>query len=418
MRTQTNSPPRRKGGRESLLKVILLFLFFLGGGDFLLGPPVLHAQFQMPDPKMMSGIPRPVDDLPTGSISVRLIRGQLSNNIAGHQVDLHYANGRVIKVSTDEAGRAQFDKLAPGVVKASADVDGEHLESQDFEVPKQGGIRLMLVATDKNAKAAPQAPAVSGTVSLSENSRIVFEPGDEDVAVYYILEVVNNNTNPVTPNPPFVFDMPKGALGTTLLDGTSPIVTTKGAHVSLKDPVPPGRTMIQVVAEMPTTTGTLDIEQKFPATLDRLTVLVKKVGETKLSSPTIERQQEFPNNGEVVIGAMGAAVPAGKPIELTLSDLPHHSSVPRYTALALAGAVVLCGVWFATRKQPTGSADAERKRLVARREKLFGELLKLERDRRNGRSDDRSLVRREELMAQLEHVYGALDDPDRAGAPA
>jgi hypothetical protein len=373
----------------------------------------------MPDPKMMSGIPRPVDDLPAGSISVRLIRGQLSNNIAGHQVELHYANGRVLKVSTDDAGRAQFDKLAPGVVKASADVDGEHLESQEFEVPKQGGIRLMLVATDKNApKAAPQAPAVSGTVTLSENSRIVFEPGDEDVAVYYILEVVNNNTNPVEPNPPFVFDMPKGALGTTLLDGTSSIVTTKGAHVSLKDPVPPGRTMIQVVAEMPTGTGTLNVEQKFPATLDRLTVLVKKVGETKLNSPAIERQQEFPNNGEVVIGAMGAAIPAGKTIALTLSDLPHHSLVPRYTALALAGAVILGGVWFATRKQPAASADAERKRLVARREKLFGELLKLERDRRNGRSDDRSLARREELMAQLEHVYGSLDDPDPAGAPA
>jgi len=373
----------------------------------------------MPDPRQMSGIPRPVDDLPTGSISVRLIRGQLSNHIASHPVELHYANGRVIKVNTDDAGRAQFDKLAPGVVKASADVDGEHLESQDFEVPRQGGIRLLLVATDKNApKPAPEAPAVSGTVSLSENSRIVFEPGDEDVAVYYILEVVNNNTNPVKPNPPFAFDMPKGALGTTLLDGTSPIVTTRGAHVSISKPVPPGRTMIQVVAEMPTTTGTLGIEQKFPATLDRLTVLVKKVGETKLSSPAIERQQEFPNNGEAVIGAVGATVPAGKTIELTLSDLPHHSAVPRYTALSLAGAVILGGVWFATRKQPTGAADAERKRLVARREKLFGELLKLERDRRNGRGDDRALARREELMAQLEHVYGALDDPDRAGAPA
>ena len=35
------------------------------------------AQFQMPDPKQMSGIPRPVTDLPAGHVSVRLIRGQL-----------------------------------------------------------------------------------------------------------------------------------------------------------------------------------------------------------------------------------------------------------------------------------------------------------------------------------------------------
>jgi hypothetical protein len=376
----------------------------------------------MPDPKQMAGIPRPVNDLPDASISVRLIRGQLSNNISSHAVELHFANGRVIKVNTDDAGRAQFDKVPPGVVKASADVDGEHLESQEFEAPKQGGIRLMLVATDKNAAAtkpaAPEAPAVTGKITLSENSRIVFEPGDEDVAVYYILELVNTTTNPVTPDPPFVFDMPKGAQGTTLLDGSSPIARTNGAHVSLAGPVPPGKTIIQLVAEMPVGSGALDITQTFPASMDRLSVLVKKVGETKLTSPTIERQQEFPNDGQVVIGAMGGTIPAGKPIELHLTDLPHHSAAPRYTALSLAGVVVLVGVFVATRKQEAGAVDAERTRLVTRREKLFGELVKVERERRGGRQDERSAARREELMAQLEHVYGALDDPDRAGATA
>jgi hypothetical protein len=371
------------------------------------------------DPRQMAGIPRPVTDLPDGSISVRLIRGQLSNNIASHPVELHFANGRTIKVSTDDAGRAQFDKVPPGVVKASADVDGEHLESQEFEAPRQGGIRLMLVATDKNApKPAPEAPAVAGTVTLSDNSRIVFEPGDEDVAVYYILEIVNNSRTPVKPNPPFVFDMPKGALGTTILDGSSPIARNKGAHVSLSGPVPPGKTIIQVVAEMPTDTGTLDVTQTFPAKMDRLAVLVKKVGDTKLSSPIIERQQDFPNDGQVVIGAMAGMIPAGKPIELHLEDLPHHSPAPRYAALALAGGVVLIGVFAATRKQDATAIEAERKKLAARREKLFGELVKLERERRGGRSNERTAARREELMAQLEHIYGALDEPDRAGASA
>jgi hypothetical protein len=374
----------------------------------------------MPDPKQMAGIPRPVTDLPDGSISVRLIRGQLSNNITSHVVELHFANGRVLKVNTDEAGRAQFDKVPAGErVKATADVDGEHLESQDFPAPSQGGIRLMLVATDKNApQSAPQAPAVSGTVTLGDNSRIVFEPGDEFVSVYYILELLNNNTNPVDPNPPFKFDMPAGAQFTTVLDGSSPIVQTKGAHVSLSGPVPPGRTVIQVVAEMPTDTGTLGVAQTFPAPLNRLTILVRKVGDTKLSSPSIERQQDFPSNGETVIGAMGGTVPAGKTIELTLTDLPHHSVFPRYTALALAGVIVVGGVWLTTRKNDASARDGERKRLIARREKLFGELLKIERERRNGRGDGRSATRREELIAQLEHVYGALDEPEHAVAGA
>ena len=352
---------------------------------------------------------------------MRLIRGKLTNNIASHQVELHYANGRVLKVNTDDAGRAQFDKLPPGVVKASADVDGEHLESQEFEAPKQGGIRLMLVATDTSAGAAPAAalPAVAGTVTLSDNSRIVFEPADQDVAVYFILEIVNNGSAPVNPTPPFAFDMPKGSLATTLLDGSSPIVRTKGLHVSLAGPIPPGKTIVQLVSELPIgDNGTIDVTQTFPASMDRLAILVKKVGDTKLTSTSIERQQDFPSDGQVVIGAMGGTIPAGKPISLSLTDLPHHSPVPRYTALSLASFVILAGVWAATRKQDGAAVEAERKRLIARREKLFGELVKIDRDRRGGRSDERQTSRREEIMAQLEHVYGALDDPDRATATA
>ena len=65
----------------------------------------------MPDPKQMSGIPRPVDDLPNGAVSVRLIRGELSNNIADHPVELHVGS-KVPTVKTDESGRAQFDDAA------------------------------------------------------------------------------------------------------------------------------------------------------------------------------------------------------------------------------------------------------------------------------------------------------------------
>src|SRR5689334_2368326 len=104
MRTRRLSPPRKNGGTRRFWKVFLCVLLFLRGGE-------LFAQFQMPDPKQMSGIPRPVTDLPDGSISVRLIRGQLSNNIASHQVELNFANGRVLKANTDEGGRAQFDKV-------------------------------------------------------------------------------------------------------------------------------------------------------------------------------------------------------------------------------------------------------------------------------------------------------------------
>jgi hypothetical protein len=358
--------------------------------------------------------------LPAGSVSVRLIRGQLSNNIARHPVELHFGNGRVLKVNTDAAGRAQFDKLPAGQpLKAVAVVDGERLESQEFPAPAQGGIRLMLVATDKSSPSAASVPAVSGQVVLGGNSRIVLEPGDDNVAVYFILEIVNNGKAPVDPAPPFTFDMPKGAQSTTLLEGSSPLAHTRGAHVSVQGPIPPGRTLVQVVCEMPTDTGSLEISQTFPAALERFAVLVKKVGDTKLSSAQVERQQDFPSEGQTVIGAMGRAVAAGQPIVMSLTDLPHHSPVPRWTALGLAATIVLIGMWAATRRDDAAQ-EAERKRLADRREKLLNELVRLENNHRNGRGDTaRYGPRREELIASLEHVYGALDDShDRTGVAA
>jgi len=275
----------------------------------------------------------------------------------------------------------------------------------------------MLVASC--GAAAPSVATVSGQVRLSENSRIVFEPGDEMTTVYYILEIVNSGSSPVNPAPPFALDMPKAAQFTTLLEGSTPLARSKGAHVTLAGAIPPGTTTLRVAYELPTDTGTLDVSQTFPAALDRLMVLVRKQGDVKMASPQIERQQEFPSDGETIIGGMVGAVAAGQPIAVSLSDLPHHSAVPRYTTLSLAAAVVLVGIWAGTRREDASAQEASRKRLLARREKLFGDLVKVERDQRSGRGDSTRLAaRREELIASLEHIYGALDDVDVADVAA
>src|SRR5216110_222123 len=104
-------------------RALLCVLCLFGGSTLAV------AQFQMPDAKQMSGIPRPVTDLPNGSVSVRLIRGDLSNNLTNHPVELHQGS-KVTTVKTDENGRAQFDGLTAGAgVKAVAVVGGERLES-------------------------------------------------------------------------------------------------------------------------------------------------------------------------------------------------------------------------------------------------------------------------------------------------
>lgn len=370
----------------------------------------------------MSGIPRPVTDLPDGSISVRLIRGSLSNNITGHPVALH-VGGRVVTVKTDDSGRAQFDKVAPGsAVKASADVDGEHLESQEFPAPSQGGIRLMLVATDKNATPAtePGAPAIAGQVVITSQSRIVMEPGDEAVNVFYLLDINNTARVPVNPPATFAFDLPKEAVGSGIMEGSSPQATLSGRRVVVGSPFAPGHTFVQVGMSLPSTTGSIDVTLTPPANMESLAVIAQKIGDARLVSPQLTNQREMPAEGRTYIAAMGGPVSAGQTISVTLTDLPHHSAAPRFITLTIAAAIVAVGFFaFSRPSRPDEGAARERKRLVARREKLLGELVRLETDRQAGRAVvDRYAARREELIAALEQVYGALDtggtDPDPA----
>ena len=254
----------------------------------------------------MAGIPRPVDDLPSGSVSVRVIRGALTNNIPNQPVQLQVGPD-IQTVQTDAEGRAQFDKLPAGVtVRAVAIVDGERLESEPFPAPGQGGIRLLLVAAgDPAAPAAPATPAVAGEVSIGGQTRIIIQPGDENVTLYYLLELLNNSPSPVNPATPFDFEMPAGSTGTGILQGSSPLATVNGPRVIVSGPFPPGRTLVQVGAQISTTSGALNLTQRFPAPLEEFALIVKKVGDTKLSSPQIAEQRDIAAQGETFIAASG-----------------------------------------------------------------------------------------------------------------
>jgi hypothetical protein len=368
------------------------------------------------DFRQASGIPRSVDDLPAGTISIRVIRGDLSNPVVNHPVELRVGDD-VRTLNTDAEGRAEFIVATTGTVRASTVVDGQRLESQPFPAPGAGAIRMLLVALDKEAaaKAAEEEKnAVTGPVKLGRESEFVLQPGDETVTVYYLLEIVNAAQTAVNPPQPFRFDVPSGAQGLTILEGPEGKATINGRTVLVQGPFRPGKTALQVAYGLRATTGSIEVEQQFPTDLEHLAVIVRKFGDAKLTSPNISRQQEMPADGETYIAAAGdAAIPAGQTIILTVTDLPHHSVAPRYVALALAGIIILAGIAALRRPVEGDTAAAERKRLLARREKLFQDLVKLEQDHRRGRVDAaRYGERRQGLMESLEHVYGALDGGD------
>ena len=68
----------------------------------------------------------------------------------------------------------------------------------------------------------PDAPPIAGQVVIGTQSRIVIEPGDENVNIFYLLEIQNTARAPVNPPAPFVIDVPT-SLSTSFRDVTQDI---------------------------------------------------------------------------------------------------------------------------------------------------------------------------------------------------
>jgi hypothetical protein len=265
-------------------------------------------------------------------------------------------------------------------------------------------------------------------VVLTNQSRIVMEPGDEAVNVFYLLDIENTARVPVNPPRLFAFDLPADAVGSGIMQGSSPNASLSGRRVLVTAPFPPGHTFVQVGMAIPSTSGSIEVNQAFPAALTSLAVVAQKVGDARLTSPQIQTQREMPADGQTFIAATGGAVSAGQTIALTLDGLPHHSGAGRMLALSLAVLIVGIGIVFSGKPQePAGGKAGERKKLLARRERLLNDLARLEQDHRSGRGmyadDSRYAARREDLIAALEAVYSALDEDgpepaDRAGVAA
>lgn len=363
---------------------------------------------QMPDARQMSGIPLPVADLPPGTITVRVVRGAMTNVIAGQVVELT-GGPTPLSAKTNDAGRAEFGGVAAGTrVKAVTAVDGERLESQEFAVPSRGGIRLALVAADS---AIGAAPAQAGVVVLGQRSRFVIELGDEALNVFGLFDIVNSAQVPVQPAQPVVFDLPDEALGAGMLEGSAPQAVIAGKQVRVNGPFLPGSTLVQFGYSLPIDGASATVDQRLPIGLDQLSVMAQKVGNMELRSAQIAEHRDMPLQGETFIVGKGPAVAAGQTVSFTFTGLPHRALWPRNVALILAIAILLIGVWACARPgKPAAAHDERRRRLDATRDRLFTELTALEEQHRQQSIDpERYASRRGELIAALERIYSEMD---------
>ena len=375
----------------------------------------------MPDPSAIAGTPLPAPELGRGILTVRVVRERMGNNVAGQDVTLTVGeNKRTIK--TDAQGRAQFDGLSVGAnVQVTAVVDGETLTSQQFAMPGNGGIRIALIAGIAAAKAAEKSaaeaaakePARPGVVEIGPESRIILEYQDDNLTIFYLLEIVNNARTPIDIGGPLLIQLPTGAAGASMMQGSSPRASALGDILTITGPFAPGKTVAQVGFSLPQATESMTIEQKWPVALGQVFVGIEKIGNMQVSSPQLTDTREMNSDGQPFIMATGPRLNAGDTLVLNLTGLPAHSHWQRNVALAAAVLIFSIGAWFAV--SPGKAHAAQDARLNAHREKLLNYIVSLERKRRHKPLSDADDARLQRLTNELERVIAELDRLPRAG---
>jgi hypothetical protein len=372
----------------------------------------------MPDPSLIHGRAIPASELANGVVTVRVVREAIGNNVPGQQVQVTVGS-TTRTATTDEQGRAEFTGLPAGQeARAQVTVDGETLESQPFSVPTTGGLRVILVAGMAKAAerkkqeeaAAAAAPAVKGVVVFGGNTRVLMQFREDTLEIYYVLEILNTARSRVDIGEPLTIQFPRGAEGATALEGSSPAAEVSPTNVVIKGPFASGTTLVQVAFRMPYDSSELTIEQTWPAALQQVTVGVEKVNDLSISSPQFTSATDVTAEaGDVFVLGRGPALPAGGKTVVTLSNLPVHSKLPRYVAFGLAGLLASVGVWLSVSRR--AHPDSARQTLVKRRDTLLSQLEQLESKRRAGTVEQHNYsARRQRILAELERIYGELDD--------
>jgi hypothetical protein len=214
---------------------------------------------------------------------------------------------------------------------------------------------------------------------------------------------------------PLIIDLPTGAAGASPLEGSSQQATVAGSRITITGPFASGVTNVQVGFQMPFNSAEIALEQKWPVPIEQVTVASQKLGSLSFSSPQFSSVGDVKGeDGTTFLLASGPGIPAGGTLRMQVSGLPVHSPLPRYAALGLAFVIALLGIWLALPGQ-AGTRDVQ-KRLLVRRDALLAELAQMEERARAGRETQKDTARKPRLLAELEQIYGELDEASPGAA--
>ena len=226
-------------------------------------------------------------------------------------------------------------------------------------------------------------PARPGVVEIGRESRIILEFQDDNLTVFYLLEIVNNARTPIDIGGPLLIELPTGAAGASMMQGSSPQRQRAWRH-----------------ADDHRAVRARQDDRRRSASRCRKPAQSLTIAQTVAggAGAGVRRRREDRRHADVVAAAdrhprddtrtaqpfiMAHRWPRRTPgdtLVLNLTGLPAHSQTPRNVGAGAGGADLRVGAWFAF--SPAKAHAAQDAKLHARREKLLNDIVALERKRR------------------------------------
>ncbi len=323
---------------------------------------------------------------------------------------------RVLRATSDAAGMARFEGLATGAGAAYAAViehDGMRLGTDGFRMSDETGMRGEIRSLGRTGD--PSVLRLDGRSMF-----LVIAPMEGAVHLGASFVFKNNSDKVFDPGPDgLLIPLPKG-VGSARPGGQgAPVEFKTGEGMIMRAPVSPNRAaLVATVAEFQFVVATedapaLELRQPLPFGLERPVVVLPASSGLSVEAPGMtSRPDRKTADGETVKEYELPPIEPGGTLLLAISGFPTRKRPGQAFTAVLCLLLLAAGV-VASRRPREGTAAAKSK-LVERREKLFAELMALERERRqaakggSGDGADGASARRGELVAKLENVYREL----------
>jgi hypothetical protein len=389
--------------------VRVILVAALGAG----GPPPPEAAGEEPNFNLaaVAGKVEPAQGLPAGTLELTL-RDEGGKPIAGRLVQLGQVSKesalKVHKATSSEAGLVRFEGLPTGEgtgYAALIEHQGMRLTTEVFRMDPGTGMRGEIRALGHTSD-----PSV---LRFDSRSRLILEVGEDALQMMEELVLKSTSSRAYDPGAEgLLLPLPDGFEGAREIEGASPIDIRAGQGAALKMPVTPGMaTKVRVGFVIPASgNASVEVRQKLPFPLEGALLLIPASANLTVDGPGLrERPAQADAQGNAVKLYEVDAIPAGRELVMTVRGLPALAHTGRNIAGVLCLLLIAAAAVGSPRPPKVARAVASAAQLTERREKLFGELVTLEQQRKAKAGRDSTLdERRQELVAKLENVYREL----------